>query len=581
MNKKGAQASNVKTDLSWMKTTDTDQQTQAEEQKDHWFDAADILLILFAIILLMLGLLAALLSFFLLQNNEKVIARSYLNTLLEQKRADLSQVISNSISTVDMVKAFMSVNLPFYSISASDKFTPFFNISGGLPLGATGISYFQYVKNADIPAFREIIKNYVYPQYGNNFTIFTTKDASGNLIADDSTREYYNILVFTYPPSVLSSVFGLNTSYNRKNVSLAKSIATGQDVATGVTNLISSNAFFTAGVLVFSPVFYPNGSISGFLDIAFRADTLINTAIQNLDSTTFVIIRDLSANIPLGDIPLVFVSASLNQAYSLARINDTYVNPAQLTYIDCAQIQASSQFTAEGNLSFADRTWSLTLVTTPTYAFAFVDNIKWVALVISLIIAVITEAFVVIAFFYRRMVYSKKLQELSRDKVVALQGSQKKMKAMLRRLTVQETRTRSTIDIITDFICVITENGKIIHTNEVFDSIFQFNEQKWKNGVMIGDVLTKLGNNFFKTIKHKESVDTVAENMQGMQVPVQVFVRSLISNAIEEAPKSGNEAQQLTQTSSRKQAAAQEDPLDDFEEIEAYVLLMRDLRDKQ
>jgi PAS domain-containing protein len=581
MSKKGAgQASNVKSDLSWLKTTDTESKSQEVQKRDHWFDAADILLFLLAIVLLMMGLLAALLSFFLIQNTEKVTAQNALNTLMSQKNSDLSQVISNSISTVDMVKGFVSVNLPFYTISYDNKFAPFFTLAGGLPLGATGISYFQNVKNADVPVFRQLIKDYVFPQYGDNFTIFSTKDAKGNLIPDDPTREYYNILVFSYPPSVLPSVFGLNTSYNRKNVSLAKSIANGKDVATGVTNLISSNAFFQPGVIVFSPIFYANGTISGFIDIAFRADTLITTAIKNLDNNTFVIIRDLSANVPLGDSLLVYISASLGQAGSLAGFDSSFTSPQQLTAADCDRIQSASSFVAQSNLSFVDRTWSMTVVTTPSYLSAFVDNTKWIALVVSLIIAVVLEAFVVIAFFYRRMVYSKKLQELSREKVTALVGSQKKMKAMLRRLTAQETRTRSTVDIITDFICVITATGKIVHTNEAFDGVFVFNEQKWKSGVMIGDVLTKLGNEFFKNVKRKESMNTIAENGQGVEVPVQVFVRSLIENAVDtDTPTVTTPVTTQTPSVSINPVVAEnEEPIDEFEEIEAYVLLMRDLR---
>jgi PAS domain-containing protein len=513
----------------------------------------DGILLLLIVTLLVLGLLAALLSFFLLQNTEPELARPSLYNIADGKLNNLNNVVKTTLVSMNALGSFFTINLPYYKLDYYNDFVPYLRDSGLITDAIDELSYCQIVYNKDVPQFLNNVTK-MGPGF-QNFTIYSGLN-NKQKVPDVSDREYYLTFVYVYPPNYLGFVAGLNPAANTasKNATIMKALKTGNASATDNVPIVSDQGI-VYGVIIYSPVFDRSKTVTGFISGVFHGNTIVSSGLGEMDSDVFAIISD--ANATTSDAAFISNTASRDQASAiLGRA------PTDLTNItECENIIRAAVVKKTVYIPVADRLWKATFIATPKYISRYQNAQKWVGLSISLVIMFVLIIAVVFLFFYRKLVLSKKSKERTEEKVTSLQTNQKKLRGLLRKLASQDIRNKATIDIMPDFLAVTTATGKIVHTNAAFDSTFEFSAEKWSNGVFIGDILPKLGYNFYTKIGVKDAVETEAETPSSKRIPVTVKVRNITD-------------QQGIDNSAMQETNQQNDIPMETQEAEAYVILM-------
>jgi CHASE1-domain containing sensor protein len=514
---------------------------------------ADGALILVVFIILCLGLLAALLSFFLLQNTEIELAKGPLSSIADSKANDLAHVISTTIGSQLALASFISVSLPYTNINYYNQYLPFLKNSALLSTATTQLNYFQVVRNNDVANFTATVRT-----FGSdfaNFTIYSGLNAQGQKVSDVTDRVFYTTCIFVYPYASMASVLGLNPAANAlsKNVTIYKAIATKKQAATDNVPVIGSYGI-ASGVIIYCPVFDLQGNITGIISGVFLADSILELALGAFEPGIFVIVRDTNAT--SDSAAFIKNTATSNQAYQILGRG-----PANVTALaEGKNMIRAAQNVQVRHVSVADRVWEVTFVATPDFNSRYTNPQKWVSLSISLVIMFVLMIAVIFLFFYRKLISSRNEKKRSDEKVNVLKINQQKLRGLLRKLAAQDVRNKATLDIMPDYLAVLSASGKIVHTNHAFDKTFTFSSEKWATGVMLGDILPKLGYNFYSTVGDNEITDTEAETPSSERFPVRVVVRCILDKQEASSPMDQGDA-----------------PLADISEVEAYVVLIRNM----
>jgi hypothetical protein len=130
---------------------------------------------------------------------------------------------------------------------------------------------------------------------------------------------------------------------------------------------------------------------------------------------------------------------------------------------------------------------------------------------------------------------------------------------------------RATINALPDYVCVITQAGKIVQTNSAFDMDFPFSQQDLEKGVYTWSVFTELSSDFFRTVDESQEIVTQAARRFGDYVDVQLRIRSLHLNDDKDSSSFSNDIKgsTLKNTSTVQQ-----------QEEEAFVIIAKNLSAK-
>ncbi|KAL0486758.1 3 TM domain-containing transmembrane protein [Acrasis kona] len=479
---------------------------------------------LVAFALLLIGLLAALLSHFLLKRDDIKLSRDALATTAGTKRQDLEYKVRSTYNSINSLASFLSVNMPYNNINYYNQYVPFLDKSGlfGNDSSIDELSYFQIVQNKDVNDFLRNVKSWG-PEFSNTFIYQGVDEATNKKIPDVTDRQFYLVCIYVYPFNYLPYIVGLNAAANTaaKNQTIMRSISTRAQAATDTVPVIANNVT-VRGVIIYSPVYDQNNTLAGIISGVFHSNTIIQATMNSLPSELFVIVKDVTTNDPSAQL----IHTTVNKAQAN---NILGYDPIDYQLNTCNELIKNAPVRHVIQVPCADHTWEVTFIGTWSYVDQYVSSQRWVALSISLIITLIFEIFIVFAFFYRKLIFAREQKKKSEDKINILQVNQKKLRSLLKKLAAQDVRNKVTVDIMPDYLAVISHTGKIVHTNAAFDQVFQFSAEHYHKGLMIGDVLPSLGNQFFITQSINEPIVSIAETLSSKQINVRVIVGVLES----------------------------------------------------
>jgi PAS domain-containing protein len=137
----------------------------------------------------------------------------------------------------------------------------------------------------------------------------------------------------------------------------------------------------------------------------------------------------------------------------------------------------------------------------------------------------------VVLVFARRLLYTRKLREMDKAKVIILEQSQIRLQELLHRISIQENKTRSAVNAIRDFIICINKKGRIIESNSSFDKVFTKEMGNMNQDEMyVGTLFPELGDYFFLNMDPLRPVETIMKRKNDDPLPVLVSVTSLIED---------------------------------------------------
>jgi PAS domain S-box-containing protein len=271
---------------------------------------------------------------------------------------------------------------------------------------------------------------------------------------------------------------------------------------------------------------------------------------QVFDFFTGAIIGAAYAKVDLLSIVKDVVSTELMGAgvsFSLFNINIT--NPTNYTYgvwqystLEGATEQsvkdhiASSEFVSSNSIVYlSDAYFRLVITSSKDYVAQNTSFDRYIAVIVTCVGTIVLIIGCIVVIFVNRVVLSLQARAKGMRRLEALRANHDNMSILLGRLAQQEAKTRACLNCIPEFLAMISDNGKIMHTNQYFDEVFGYSEQKLEMGITITWLFPKLDLLFYRLADSQHDRDTtkwreaIAMSSEEKEITVLFTVKSLES----------------------------------------------------
>jgi PAS domain-containing protein len=479
----------------------------------------DVLPALLGLIVLVSGLAAALTSFFLLRQNEFIAARTALNVTAHDSAGAYETALNSVELWVQTTTTFFSVSTT--PLTLEEQLVPFVYSGGAFPKFVTAISYSEYVPFAQQDDWLQATR-----EKGGYYTdLEITARSATNQPVPAPYSPNRAIVTQIVPTASMSTSVGYDQSTDAlRNETINRAIANGRTAASARSTLNIEGAS-NVGVHIMAAVYNyttsePRGIVAGSILLGQLTFSTVAPITKNL------IVSIIDMNVTSEDPYKGFI-------YSTATSNGSIIS-----YQQNLDLIAAAPFTASRHVSFADKTLNLVLIPTDAYMEQFNSYIKIIALVVSLSFMLLLLVGCVFLYLARKLLVAKKARASANVQIDLLSANQSALRTLLDRIAMQEQKTRATINAIPDLVCVITYTGKIVQTNQAFDSEFPFTQQELERGVQTYSIFTELASDFYHDCDESE-IETQAARRFGGSIPVLVRVRALDAESKEDSTHSG------------------------------------------
>jgi PAS domain-containing protein len=235
----------------------------------------------------------------------------------------------------------------------------------------------------------------------------------------------------------------------------------------------------------------------------------------------------------------------------------------------------SAPFTSIGYVKFADRVLKITIIPSDAYINLYNTYIKWVALVLCLCFMMVLLVVCVFIYFLRKLMVARKGRLNAELQIDLLRTNQSSLRSLLERIATQEQKQRSTINAFPDYVCVVSDSGKLLQTNAAFDADFPFSQMELERGVYTFAIFTELASDFYRTAGENEIVTQAARRF-GDYMDVKVRVRSLGHDSNKDSSSLSNEFKSKTGPTSNLSSSSVQ-----VIEEEAYLIIAKNITEKK
>jgi PAS domain-containing protein len=513
----------------------------------------DIIPIILMFVCIALGLTSGLLSYFLLGYRDKQTAINALNLTTSSTIGAFGNTFSSSLRYIESATLFFQLSKT--PVTLYDQFEPFmYGYYNRFPKYLTTISYLALVPYDQVNAFvaNQRAQGGIY----SNLTI-TGRDAENKPIPPIYSP-LRAIIMQCVPVSNMPILLGYDVTTNAvKNGTVYQAIQNRVPSVSGRTPIASlgpDSIAVAVNIAIFNET---TGVATGMIGSTILLNTLVNESIASIPSGTPLYLSIMDNN------------ATSSDPYN-GFIYSTYTNPdgsfptpqQNLDLINNAPMIMSQ------NIDFGDRSLNITLIATPEYMNQFISQDRWIGLFVSLALGLILASACVFWIFGRKLYDSRNARKSAGIQIDILKSNQIALRTLLDRIAVQEQKTRSVINSLPDFVCVISSTGKILQTNTAFDNEFPFTQQEMEKGVYTYQVFTELANDFFRISNEHQEFNTIATRRFGDNIEVSVRVRALKDT-------SDQSSSSITKEEKNTKLSSSAIPLPDLDE--AYVIIAKNI----
>jgi PAS domain S-box-containing protein len=196
---------------------------------------------------------------------------------------------------------------------------------------------------------------------------------------------------------------------------------------------------------------------------------------------------------------------------------------------------AASQSVSTAIVHLSDAYFRLVVTSSKEYVAQNTKFDRYTAVIVTSIGTVVLIIACIAAIFVNRIVLSLQSRAKGVRRLETMRANHENMSVLLGRLAQQEAKTRACLNCIPEFLAMISDNGKIMHTNQYFDEAFGYSEQKLEMGITITWLFPKLDPMFYKLADSQHDRDTtkwreaIAMTSEEKEVTVLFTVKSLES----------------------------------------------------
>jgi PAS domain-containing protein len=495
--------------------------TDEEDENDHMsakrpiqlrITYVDGVLAIFSILLIAAALGGSLGGFFSLQMNEQIAAQNALNSTVVLQQLNIQRILTGLLQRINTLTGY-------YSVAGTTNYytqtTPFVNISNLFMDGIYTLGLVAIVPNYEVNDFLQSIRS-----IGKDFTNFTltNRDANNNVIPAAPESVYYPYIQ-AFPYSHLAGNLGFDVgSESIRRSALLKSIATVMPASTSRIFIASRVGEISPGAIIYQA--YTNdsnpsqviGLTFGSVVFSLFMPVALTTMSSNLDKIIVTAFDVTDANATT-----LLYSTVTEQQLAQFGINTELSN---ISATEMLTIHNNAPFKLFTSAQFADRSWQISFAATNSYIESYRTNEKWIALFIPLLFTMVLVSIIIL--FSKGLQFSFFLRQVSKERVRLLENNQHRLTTLLDKISLQEQKTRSTIDAIPDFLVVISATGRIVRTNNSFDRVFCFQDNDMEKGVYVSTIFRSLEPLFFTKMSTIDTIETEATTRFGKIIPVQV-----------------------------------------------------------
>ncbi|KAL0478661.1 2 TM domain-containing transmembrane protein [Acrasis kona] len=462
----------------------------------------DYILLIIGILVLVLCLAGGLTGYFVMQSHDDKEAAiafqqtaaavvSAVNTNIKLATNDLL-VLRNMMTVFDDIKyytQFLPTVLSMASVSV-------INGSVVLPSFISAYAYIQIVKYDDLTNFTNMIHS-----WGGDYSNLAVPRNSNNNTQMDVVRPEYFLVAQNIPFPLLSAI-NVGASPGR-NITLNTVRSTGAISVTTKVSIIGVPG--QSGTLVYAPVIKNNVTV-GFVGTSLVTTNLLKSS-SSLGLNEGLVMFDLDGS----------VMAVVTNGFNIPKIGDDYSLDEVQSFINNVPLS-----NGENNVTLYNRRFKIVYFHTEKT----VNYLKIVPLGVCLFVALLTICILVFISFYRRFVVSKRIQEVTRNRIEVLENHRAKLSSLLKKSIKSEAKASGIINAIRDIVVVIDISGRIMQSNKSFDKLFEFSEREWSEGVLLSSIIKDLPPLFFADAKD-EDIKTKLTLRDESSFEVEIMVSSL------------------------------------------------------
>jgi PAS domain-containing protein len=402
-------------------------------------------------------------------------------------------------------------------IDWESQFIPFVYSGGQFAEHITTVTVGRVVTRAGRQTFEQnlVSKGGMY----KNFTI-SVKNAAGVMLPAPQSQQYITITMLAPTENYTNSLgFDYLSEYNR-GVSCIKA---NQTRKISITPKLKLNRDSKIGNALIAPLFNrTTGEFFGVIGGAVATSDLINSALKNVTQDLLVSVYDIS--------PDVVNNTEQSFMWTSYKLNDP---TKEATSKDVDALIADSWFTSSMDFDYIDRKYKVIFIPTDDFIYMYISPEKWIAVASGLVLSLLLIVMMIIWFFIGRIIRHRKvriafmeqLRRMDAEKVTLLETNKVKLQKLLNRIGDQERKTRLIINTIPDFIIVLDQNGRILHSNTSFEKTFGVTQDDFSKGMDVCRVFPQLDKSFY--LNDCTRLETTMMSKLRLEMTVMLTVRSL------------------------------------------------------
>jgi PAS domain-containing protein len=386
--------------------------------------------------------------------------------------------MNNVLVSLDYIYGFFQQTYP--TLPAIANFNAFVNSHGKkFPSYLGSVSYLQRVIDVDRANFTALMR----AKGGSyaNFSIFYQDNVTNAVVPMPYAPEYYPCLM-TATPTGKGIAIGNNVANTKVTYDTIVVINATQQSSVGAKKYFPTSKTYGLNILmpVLDSLKVLRGAILGSITTSDLLPDVLGPAVT---ASVQVTMYDLNDTDPTVGGPALFYSTN--------------------NYTTKAEVSANlGPVTASGVFTFADRAYGVTIAPTAKYISDRQNLNKYIGIIVSVIVCLILLAGCVAIFFINRLMKSLRSRRKIRERYENLKKDQEKTQGLLKGIVDKEVKIRQTINALPQFVATVSESGKVIHSNERFDQLFELSAEKLEKGVYLAQLFISLESDFFRDEKY-------------------------------------------------------------------------------
>lgn len=451
--------------------------------KDRYF--IGLTAILGTLIILSTGFGVGIGTFFTFHKNEITNANNSFKLTIGSRIQSIRDTISGTIRSVRTISALFNVTVD--SIHPYDQFIPFMDRSQINIDGVFSLGWIDRVSNGDKDQFISKVR-----EFGRDYQSFniTRRNQQGILVPVLDTSDYYYPMYYVSPmkPNLAAIGFDISTEPIRKNA-LDRSLASNDDAVTSRI-FLPHIKFQQPGVLYLSP------QIRGLSVGVFIIGDLMSSVSSRLDGI-LVSIFDMGMYTDIPSDKAISLDGWNHKNYTSTQFlwsNSGEYGPTFGADKHIARIRDSSNeasFKYRYSILVGDRQWDILFIPEYTYIKGYRTGNKWISLVCCILGSFIFCILIWVLLGYLIIRWKSK-DNMHLFEIELITKASDNYKRLLNYMGKMEEAKKCMLDAIPDMLTVINLEGKIIHTNAMFNSLYNYSASEYKEGIYIKSIFDNI-----------------------------------------------------------------------------------------